>query len=161
MDDQDPAQNGSGKCPEIDARCGADTPQIDARYEADALPRRDTGRKRIDDRCRLLTLEGIDARTTSYRETRRLIDEIEQDLGGAENLSAAERQLVQHAAVLGAIAADLEAQYLKGRRIDVDGLVKVLHSQHRCFMAIGLRRRARDVTPPTLEHFLGSLKPEE
>src|SRR5262249_15004875 len=105
-------QDGSGspKYPERQARYEAGSGQMPRGYEG---------------KCRLLTLDGLDARTAAYRETRRLIDEFESDLGGAEHLSAAERQMVQHGAVLGAIAADLEAQYLKGRRIDLVSLCTV------------------------------------
>jgi hypothetical protein len=116
-----------------------------------------TDAEEIRAKCRLLTLEGMDGRTAAYRETKRLIDEVTADLGGAEHLSAAEKQMVQHAAVLGAIATDLEAQHLKGRRIDLNGLATVLNAQRRCFEAVGYRRRQRDVTP-TLEGYLGSLK---
>src|SRR5437870_408254 len=45
----------------------------------------------------------LDKRSTAYLETKKLITAIEADLGGPETLSAAERQLVQHAAVLGSM----------------------------------------------------------
>ena len=108
----------------------------------------------------LLTLKGLGHRSPAYRATKQLIREIEADLGGAENLSATERQMVQHGAVLGAIAQDYEARYLMGRQPDLALLCRVLKAQRSCFDAIGYRRRQRDVTP-TLEHFLGNLKPEE
>jgi len=139
--------------PENDDKAVPKYPGIQARYEADA-GQISPGH---DGKCRLLTLDGLDARTASYRETRRLIDEVESDLGGADHLSAAERQMVQHGAVLGAIAADLEAQYLKGRRIDLVSLCTVLNAQRRAFDAIGYKRRQRDVTP-TLQGFLNDLK---
>src|SRR5215813_5696679 len=107
----------------------------------------------------LLTLKGLGRRSPAYRATKQLIAEIEADLGGAENLTATERQMVQHGAVLGAIAQDYEARYLMGRQPDLNLLCRVLKAQRSCFDAIGYRRRQRDVTP-TLEHFLGNLKPE-
>ena len=107
--------------------------------------------------CRLLTLESIDRRTAAYRETAQLIAEIQSDLGGAENISAAEKQMIQHASVLGAIANDMETKYLLGRPIDLVVLCRVLNAQRRAFDAIGYKRRQRDVTP-TLESFLGKLK---
>jgi hypothetical protein len=122
-----------------------------------AVPRSEPDAEQIEPKCRLLTLDGLDRRTAAYRETRRLIDDIESDLGGAEHLSAAERQMIQHGAVLGAICADLEAQYLRGRRIDLVQLCTVLNAQRRAFDAIGYKRRQRDVTP-TLESFLTNLK---
>jgi len=108
----------------------------------------------------LLTLKGLGHRSPAYRATKQLIREIEADLGGAEHLSAAERQMVQHGAVLGAIAQDYEARYLMGRQPDLTLLCRVLKAQRSCFDAIGYRRRQRDVTP-TLEHFLGNLKDPE
>jgi len=104
----------------------------------------------------LLTLKGLGHRSPAYRATKQLIREIEADLGGAEHLTAAERQMVQHGAVLGAIAQDYEARYLMGRQPDLTLLCRVLKAQRSCFDAIGYRRRQRDVTP-TLEHFLGNL----
>jgi len=104
----------------------------------------------------LLTLKGLGHRSPAYRATKQLIREIEADLGGAEHLTATERQMVQHGAVLGAIAQDYEARYLMGRQPDLTLLCRVLKAQRSCFDAIGYRRRQRDVTP-TLEHFLGNL----
>ena len=105
----------------------------------------------------LLTLKGLGHRSPAYRATKQLIREIEADLGGAENLTAAERQMVQHGAVLGAIAQDYEARYLMGRQPDLTLLCRVLKAQRSCFDAVGYRRRQRDVTP-TLDSFLGNLE---
>jgi len=105
----------------------------------------------------LLTLKGLGHRSPAYRATKQLIREIEADLGGAEHLTATERQMVQHGAVLGAIAQDYEARYLMGRQPDLTLLCRVLKAQRSCFDAIGYRRRQRDVTP-TLERFLGDLE---
>jgi hypothetical protein len=88
------------------------------------------------------------------------LPKIEADLGGGEHLSAMERQMIQHGAVLGAIAQDMETKYLLGRHVDLVALTRVLNAQRRAFDAIGYRRRQRDVTP-TLEHFLGGLKPSD
>jgi hypothetical protein len=146
--------NGAKKYPEIDARCGAGTPQIGAGTAGDAAAADvwpDSPPK-----SRLLTLEGLDRRTAAYRETKQLIAEITTDLGGEDRLSAAERQMVQHGAVLGAYATDLEAQYLKGRRIDLTALCTILNTQRRCFDAIGYQRRPRDVTP-SLDGYLAQL----
>jgi len=120
---------------------------------------KDVANYRWGRRRNLLTLKGLGHRSPAYRATKQLIREIEADLGGAENLTAAERQMVQHGAVLGAIAQDYEARYLMGRQPDLTLLCRVLKAQRSCFDAIGYRRRQRDVTP-TLEHFLGNLKPE-
>ena len=115
-------------------------------------PERWTGKK-----YRLLTPDALHSQTAAYRETNTLISEVTADLGGSDHLSAAERQMVQHGAVLGAIATDMEVQYLKGRRINLMELCTVLNAQRRCFDAVGYKRRQRDVTP-SLEGFLTDLK---
>ena len=106
---------------------------------------------------RLLTLDALHSQTRAYRETSTLIGEITADLGGSEHLTAAERQMVQHGAVLGAIATDLEVKYLKGSRIDLPELCAVLNAQRRCFDAIGYQRRQHDVTP-SLQGYLNNLR---
>jgi hypothetical protein len=89
----------------------------------------------------------LDKRSTAYLETRRFITAIEADLGGAEALSAAERQIVQHAAIVGAMCTDMEIKYLRGETIDTSEYGFLVGVQHRLFSLIGLRRRPRDVTP--------------
>src|SRR5262249_16233747 len=96
---------------------------------------------------RFATFESIDRRTGSYREIRRLIVAIANDLGGYDELSTGEAQLVQRAAVLGAMLVDMEASWLRGERpFDMLGYCTVVNAQRRVFEAVGLRRRAKDVT---------------
>jgi hypothetical protein len=124
----------------------ADTVEIAARNAADAHPK-------AGGKLRLLTLEDLDRRTSAYRETRRLIDEIETDLGGGDRLSTGERQLVQRAAVLGALLEDTESRWINGVSIDPVSYCTVVNAQRRVLETIGLQRRARNVTP-TLEQYL-------
>jgi hypothetical protein len=124
---------------------------------AETDPEPGSSRAETDRKYRLLTLDALHSQTAAYRETNALISEVTADLGGSEHLSAAERQMVQHGAVLGAIATDMEVQYLKGRRINLMELCTVLNAQRRCFDAVGYKRRQRDVTP-TLQGFLNDLK---
>jgi hypothetical protein len=160
MDDQNAAQ---GTRPESTGN-GAEAAYKQTGSAANRVARNqaqtDVANYRWGRRRNLLTLKGLGRRSPAYRATKQLIREIEADLGGAENLSATERQMVQHGAVLGAIAQDYEARYLMGRQPDLALLCRVLKAQRSCFDAIGYRRRQRDVTP-TLEHFLGNLKSEE
>jgi len=149
MDDD---QNAPPEAPEIPA----ESRPVGDVYNQGNLPR-DLAAYGADEKCRLLTLEGLDRRSMAYRETKQLATEIESDLGGAEHLSAMERQMIQHGAVLGAIAQDMETKYLLGRRVDLVVLCRVLNAQRRAFDAIGYRRRQRDVTP-TLESFLTKIQ---
>lgn len=105
-------------------------------------------------KIRLLSLDGLDRRTAAYRVTRKLIDEIEGDLGGSDRLSTGERQLVQRAAVLGAVLTDTESRWIKGAPIDTTAYCTVVNAQRRVLESIGLRRRMRDV--PSLHDYLES-----
>jgi hypothetical protein len=110
-------------------------------------------KKRDGAKHRLLALQDFDKRTLAYTETKKLIGAIEADLGGADNLSAMERQMIQHAAITGAMITDMEVKYLAGRRIDTSEFGFLVGVQHRLFSLLGLRRRPKDVTP-SLEQVL-------
>jgi hypothetical protein len=97
-------------------------------------------------------MHGVDGRTIAYRETKRLITEIEGDLGGADRLSAAMRQVIQHAAVLGALMTDAEIRYLGGADMDIPTYNAMVNVQRRCFEAIGFARVPRNVTPNLAEY---------
>lgn len=103
-------------------------------------------------KARLLSLADIDRRTAAYRRTCELIESIEGDLGGTDRLTVGERQIVQRAAVTGALIEDLEARWLKGEPIDPALYCTLGNAQRRLFEAVGLRRRARDVTPTISEY---------
>jgi hypothetical protein len=105
-------------------------------------------------KSRLLTLEGLDRRTAAFRQTRKLIDEIEGDLGGSDRLSTGERQLIQRAAVLGAVLTDAESRWIAGEAFDPTSYCTVVNAQRRVLETIGLRRQPREV--PSLHDYLES-----
>lgn len=107
----------------------------------------DTGGK-----SRLLTLDSLDGRTAAAKLARGLIGAIESDLGGADALSAGERQLVQRAAILGAVAEDSEARWMAGEPIDSAAYLATINAQRRVLATLGLGRRSRDIT--TLAQYL-------
>jgi hypothetical protein len=113
---------------------------LQADYAADRPPK-------PSGKARLLTLNDLDRRTAAYQATARLISEIEADLGGHDRLSTAERQLVQRAAVLGAVLIDAEAKWLAGDAFDPSTYCAIVNAQRRVLETIGLKRRARDVSP--------------
>jgi hypothetical protein len=102
-----------------------------------------------------VTFENMDRRCGAFRETKRLIDALEADLGGADQLSTGERQLVQHGGVLGAILTDLEARWIAGEPIDVLAYCTIVNAQRRVFESIGLRRRPKDITPRLPDYLEG------
>jgi hypothetical protein len=139
LDANDDAENGDG------ATSGQQESGVG---DANPLPAR--RRPYIGHRKRaslLRQFEGLDRRSLPYLETKRLIDAMQADLGGADQLSAAEKQMVQHAAILGAVIAKTEAHFLKHQRIDAAEYCLVVNAQRRLFETLGTRRRPRDVTP--------------
>jgi hypothetical protein len=110
---------------------------------------------RLTTKAKILTLDELDFRTASVRRARELMTGIENDCGGAEELSTAEKQLIQRAAISGAMLEALEAQWLAGDPIDVPAYVALGNAQRRYFETVGLKRRPRDVTP-TLAQYLAS-----
>jgi len=115
--------------------------------------------KRRRNTVRYVTFEKFDRRCAAFRETKRLIGEIEADLGGADRLSTAERQLVQRGGVLGAILTDMEARWLAGEKIDVSMYCGATNTMRRVLESVGLKRRPRDIT--RLESYLANAPPPE
>lgn len=106
-------------------------------------------------KVRLLTLDSLDGRTRSARLAKSLVETIEDDLGGSDRLSIAERQLVQRAAVLGAILESQEAAWLAGDGIDFNTYLPALNAQRRVMESLGLQRRQHDVTPSLSDYLRG------
>jgi hypothetical protein len=111
------------------------------------------------EKVRLLSLSDLDKRCAAYRRTTDLIEAIEADLGGADRLSSATRVIVQRAAVLVALAANLESRWLAGEGIDPLVLCTIDNALKRLLETIGLRRVPREVTP-TLEEYARRMNAE-
>jgi hypothetical protein len=97
-------------------------------------------------KARLLTLDAIDGRTSAARSARDMMADIESDLGGRDQCSTAELQLIQRAAITGAILEDMEAQWLAGGPIDAATYTALGNAQRRYLETVGLKRAPRDVT---------------
>lgn len=98
-------------------------------------------------KARLRTLDDLDRRTKAAQATFELRDSIASDLGGLDHLSAMERELVDGAALLGAMIKDLGTNYLSGDPIDLSEFMALTNAQRRLLADIGLERRARNITP--------------
>jgi hypothetical protein len=98
-------------------------------------------------KLKLRTLDDLDQRTNAVRSARRLITDLENDLGGADVLSAGMRELVKRFALVGALCEDLEARWVQGEKIDVGHYALLANAQRRLLATIGIDRRPRDVTP--------------
>ncbi|MGA7453739.1 MAG: hypothetical protein WBW73_21510 [Rhodoplanes sp.] len=110
-------------------------------------------------KLKLLCLEDIDARFRAGRLANQLKADLEADLGGPENLNAAQRELVKRAAVIGAIVGDVEATWLTGKVADLSLFGMLVDRQRRLLEALGLHqggRKAKDVTPSLRQYLNGA-----
>src|SRR5438046_2796904 len=98
----------------------------------------------ISVRCKTrLTIASLDGRTAAARRARDLVAALTADLGG--DLSAAQAELVQRAAMLGAFIENAEAGWLAGHESDVSTWLAAIDRQRRTLMALGLDRVAKAV----------------
>ena len=93
-----------------------------------------------------LFLDG-DGRGKHARRFRDLIEGIEADLGGPENMTTAERSLVRKAAALDVWCEDRVTEIGKGDPVDLEAYTSALNTLRRLYQSVGLKRRARDATP--------------
>jgi hypothetical protein len=98
-------------------------------------------------RVRLRSLADLDRRTRAAQMTFELRDRILADLGGMDRLSAMEMEVVDNAAMLGAMIKDAGTAYLSGDPTDLTEFMALTNAQRRLLEAIGMRRRPRDITP--------------
>ena len=97
-------------------------------------------------KARLLTLNDLDARTAAAREAHRLVDRLVADHGGEDAVSVGERQLAVRAALVGAIASDLEARWLAGQHIELGEYLTAVKTQTRVLATLGLKREAKQIS---------------
>ncbi len=96
-------------------------------------------------------LPGVDGRSAWIRRCKDVITEHLADMGGSDNTSAAERSIVRRAAVLTTELEMLEARFAQAGEataVDLDLYIRASGNLRRLLEAVGLHRRARDVTPP-------------
>ena len=103
-------------------------------------------------KVRLLSLHDLDRRTAAYQRTVALIDAIEADAGGHDQLTTGQRQIIQRIALTSALAEHLEARWLSGEEIDATLYCTLANAQKRLLESVGLRRVPRDVTPSLTDY---------
>lgn len=114
---------------------------------APAKPRRKRRpqRKTRAGKARLLTFNVLDARTAAYADARRLVETLSTDLGGDDQLSEGERQLVTRAALVGAIVSDFETRWVTGESVRLSDYLSACNVQRRILATLGLKRQAKTV----------------
>ncbi len=114
-------------------------------------------------KSRLRTLDDLDNRTRAAQYAQKLVLGLQSDLGGADQISTAKRELIKRIALAGALAEDLECRWLQGEPVDLDEYAKIANVQRRLLATIGLERRAKDITEvdPLFRQFVDAYnKPE-
>lgn len=111
-------------------------------FKPKRLPRRHRRAK-----PQLVRRDGLDGRSNAAKFFDGLVREIETDLGGADQLSAIERSLIE--AFVGArLWVDhFNTKALLGEAIDVGAYSATASVMVRIATRMGVRRRARNVTP--------------
>jgi len=83
------------------------------------------------------------------------------DLGGWDAVSEAEKSILRRAATLTCELERLEARFSNSDHSPRDGDLqtyqRLTNTLRRALEAVGIQRRPRDVTPPTVDVYLGSL----
>ena len=116
-------------------------------------------RSAVTNGSRLLT-EG-DNRSSWARRMRDVIELHVSDLGGWVNVTEAEKSILRRAATLTVELERLEARFSNSdhspRDCDLQTYQRLTNTLRRALEAVGIHRRPRDVTPPTLDTYLDSL----
>ncbi len=89
----------------------------------------------------------VDGRTRPALAFKAAVADFVLDLGGDDAVSRAELELIRRAAGLSVLAAQIEAEIVGGDKIAIDRYVATINAQRRVLVTLGLRLRARDITP--------------
>jgi hypothetical protein len=98
-------------------------------------------------KLKLLTRHAIDGRTQAAKFWDRMIGEIENDLGGHDQLSTIERTLIAAYVSAALTMQNLNTRLLCGEEIDFGQHSQAVSAMTRVASRLGIRRRSRDVTP--------------
>ena len=126
--------------------------RVTSRVRRDEPPKR---RCRARGSVRLMTIEHLDGRTRAAHHVRLLRDNLESDLSGGADLTTGQRQLIQRAAVLGALIEHTEAKWSIGEPIEINEYLAAINAQRRVLATLGLERRSRDVSPSLPSYLAG------
>lgn len=112
-------------------------------------PRKNPQRSKISNGTALLP-GGVDGRSAWVRRAKDIIAAHIADLGGDDNCSTAERSLVRRSSVLEVELERLEVKFAQANAASADDLdlyQRTAGNLRRLLEAVGLQRRAKNVTP--------------
>ena len=101
----------------------------------------------------LVTRDSLDRRSLSSKMFDAQVASIKADLGDAD-LSTIETQLIENFAGLSVMINALTVDLLLGKSVDLSQLCALNSTAVRVASRLGLRRRAKDVSPPSLSSYL-------
>jgi hypothetical protein len=101
-----------------------------------------------------LTIDGLERRTRAYRRYEAIRGAVLGDLGGEQNTSEIQRQLIRRFSTLALQLELMEAAALDGDKLDLDLFGRGAGHLRRIAEALGLGRVAKDV--PSLSAYLAS-----
>jgi hypothetical protein len=109
-------------------------------------------------------LVGVDERSVWCRRLRDLVNDAISDLGGRDMVSSAEMILVRRASMLALQCEMMETRWAQNEgeasAKQIETYQRVTGALRRTLESLGLRRRARDVTP-SLQEYIASKSFEE
>ena len=100
-------------------------------------------------------LAGVSGNSPWVRRCKDIIAAHMVDLGGADNASAAERSIIRRVAVLTTELERLEVRFALANEASADDLdlyARVSGNLRRLLEAVGIQRRAKNVTPSIAEY---------
>jgi hypothetical protein len=101
-----------------------------------------------------ITRDTLDHRTRIAREFSSIVEGISNDLGGADRLSTIQRSLIEAFAGVCCVLTDLNARALRGEPYDLLEGATCASTLVRISNKLGVKRQARDITPPGVADYL-------
>jgi hypothetical protein len=102
-------------------------------------------------------LPDVDGRSMVARRYRDISNSIFTDQGGIERCSEARQQLIRRFAASSVIAEQMEAELANGKPINIAEHSLLSSTLTRLATRIGIDRRSRDITPPSVESYLAHI----
>ena len=103
-------------------------------------------------KLRPFTRDQLDQRSAAFKMFESLYAAIEADAGGADQISAIQRELIEAFCSVALRMNDLSTRGLAGQSIDLSELSLAASTLTRLAQRIGIHRVPRDVTPDPLDY---------
>jgi len=111
-------------------------------------------------KARLLDLDHLDKRSRAFSTATNIKSAVISDLGGQENISTLEGLLAGHAGLAAALCEHAYTQWLSGEAVQLSDIALVQNAFLRLCSALGVERRAKDVSK-SIDSYLQDNKENE